>query len=67
MFKTICDDHNIVSNYCRIKKECDDVLSLCNSDNCNNTCHSKHRNVISTVCRDHNYIQNYFKRGCQLK
>jgi len=64
IFKNICDDHNIVSNYCRIKKECDDVLSFCNSDNCNDNCHSEHRNVISTVCRDHNYIENYFNRGC---
>ena len=63
-FKNICDDHNIVSNYCRTKSHCDDVLSLCDSDNCNDICHNKNRDIMSTVCRDHNYIENYFNRGC---
>jgi hypothetical protein len=61
----VCTDHNIVSNYCNIKKQCDDILSVCNND-CTNDCLKNNINTISSVCTDQTYVNNYFANNCKF-
>ena len=61
----VCTDHNIVSNYCNIKKQCDNILSLCNNK-CNNNCLDEYRDVISSVCTDQTYVDKYFNNKCKF-
>ena len=63
--QSVCTDHNIVSNYCNIKKQCDNILSLCNN-NCNNNCLDEYRDVISSVCTDQTYVDKYFNNKCKF-